>query len=157
MLKLDSAVLPVAYAFNQVLKSQPGRLRFALQPFVGKSLGFTLDKPALTFTFVINREGGLEPLANPDFPGSAVPALPDVLIQLNGGLPRPPFSLGTLLAKAHIAGNAELAEALSFLLRNLRINPGDLLQPVLGDVLTHRIETGLQKIAGKIQDTLHRS
>lgn len=131
-----------ACAFNQILARQSERVRNTLLPFQGKVLRFAVEQPALEWVFQINGSGGLE---------VAVSALDqmtvqtDVAIQLQGGvggLPAllPPFSPERLLAQAHISGNAELADAVSFLARNLSVNPGDYLQPLLGDVLTHRLE-----------------
>ena len=130
----------LACTFNQVLQRQPERLRDSLRPFQGKTLRFALERPSFELNLRVNERGGLDVASSE----AESDALPDVSIRLVGGLPfPPPMSLEGLLASAHIAGNAEFAEALSFLLRNLTLNPGDFLHPVLGDVVTHRLEQAL--------------
>jgi ubiquinone biosynthesis protein UbiJ len=129
----------VACAFNRVLQQQPERLRNSLKPFQGKTLRVALERPVLTLDFVVNADGELEA----GLESSETSPKSDVSIRLQGGLPFPPVSLESLLSQAHIAGNAEFAETLSFLMKNLSIHPGDLAHPLLGDVLTHRFEQAL--------------
>jgi ubiquinone biosynthesis protein UbiJ len=129
----------VVCAFNRVLRQQPERLRNSLKPFQGKTLRVALDKPALTLDFVVNAEGELEA----GLESSETSRQSDVSIRLQGGVPFFPVSLESVLSQAHIAGNAEFAETLSFLMKNLSIDPGDLVHPLLGDVLTRRFEQAL--------------
>lgn len=127
----------LACTFNQVLQRQPARLQNALKSFQGKTVRFALESPSIELVFCVNPEGKLEAV------DESAALVTDVSIRLQGRLPLPPISLDGLLAKAHIAGNAELAEALAFVLKNISLKPGDLLQPVLGDILTHRVEQAL--------------
>jgi ubiquinone biosynthesis protein UbiJ len=133
-----------ACTVNRIVQRQPERLRVSLKPFQGKTLRLVLGMPSIDVMFKINGQGGLEGVEQ----NAHEVVLADVSIQLKGGVPfltalSPPFSLENLLAQAHIAGNAEFAEALSFLVKNISLHPGDFLQPIFGDVLTHRLEQAL--------------
>jgi len=134
-----------ACAFNQILARQSERVRLTLRPFQGKVVRFAVEQPVLEWVFRIGDRGVLEVVDVATDAASEQQLRIDVAIQLQGGLAglsalKPPLSLERLLAQAHISGNAELADAVSFLARNLSVSPGDYLQPVLGDILTNRFE-----------------
>lgn len=75
-------------------------------------------------------------------------ATPAVTISLPDDAPLRAFTdRPSLLANARIAGSADLAETLGFVLRNLRWDAEDDLSRLLGDIAAHRLVQGGRQLA----------
>ncbi|MDX5363026.1 MAG: hypothetical protein LPJ91_02565 [Pseudazoarcus pumilus] len=120
-------------AVNHVLARAPWACE-RLQPFSAQT--FRIDASPLRIDALIGPDGLLSP-ATPD-------SIPDVTLTLpfseaptvlNGGMER-------LMNRVRISGNAEFAEALGFVFRNLSWDVEEDLSRVIGDIPAHRIVTG---------------
>lgn len=131
---IDTA-LPAA--LNHLLaRAQWARSR--LQPYAGRQL--TLDVQFLRLGLVITDSGLLSP-ATTEPPGEVLirfpPETPWLLIQ---GIDR-------VIAAVQVEGNAEFAEALSFVFRNLRWDAEEDMAQLIGDIAAHRIGEVVRHVA----------
>jgi ubiquinone biosynthesis protein UbiJ len=141
----------VLAAANHLLR-QEGWPLARLRPFAGRRARLALANFALTLR--IADDGS--------FAEAAEATAPDVRLQL------PATALGELLdgpealmAQAHVEGNAEFAEILGQVLRNLRWDIEDDLAKLIGDVPAHRLHrlarsAGEQLVSGarRLQDNV---
>jgi ubiquinone biosynthesis protein UbiJ len=127
---------PLLVAINHVLE-QADWARLKLQPFAGRSVRIAM--PPFTLMFAIGSDGRLQ-VGNE-------PADLDVLLAYN----TPLLALqgnDQVIQAAQINGPADLADALSFVLRNLRWDIEEDLSRVFGDVVARRMATTLNAFAG---------
>ena len=124
---LDQAALA---ALNHLLLGASWA-RARLAPFSGRSARLSL--PPFRLTFLISADGTL---TAPDL----VPAECDVEIALPVETPFLAFQGSEAVARAtQISGSAEFADALGFVLRNLRWDFEEDLSKAVGDIAAHRI------------------
>lgn len=130
---------------NHLLDSA-GWARLRLHPFAGQSLRLELGPVRLDFT--VTAEGGFSP--------AAAGATPQVCISLAAS----PLDLlqgpESLLQQARVSGNADFAETLNFVFRNLEWDVEAELAPWLGDILAHRLVQGGQTLKQRLQDNGRR-
>lgn len=124
-------------AVNHALVRSPWA-RERLQPFCGQH--FRIDASPLTLEACISADGLLI--------APTVPAVPDVTLSLpfaeaplvlSGGMDR-------LMNRVRISGNAELAETLGFVFRNLSWDVEEDLSKVVGDIPAHRLASGARAL-----------
>ena len=133
-----SPSVPVIASFNHVL-GQAAWARGKLQPFAGRSVRIAMFPFGLTFA--VDRDGYLEA---GDATGDAV----DLDIELPADAPLLALQGNDRVMKAaRINGPADLANALSFVLGNLRWDIEEDLSKVFGDIAAHRIVEGLNVFA----------
>jgi len=107
--------------------------RTRLQPFAGQTARLSLGALVIPVTITSN---GL-------FERGEQSASAAVTIALPADAPvRALADRSSLLAAAHIAGSAKLAEALGFVFRNLRWDAEDDLARLIGDVAARRVLLG---------------
>ena len=113
-----------------------------LKPHAGKGAELVLG--AFSLRVRVTDAGLVEPLASDAettvriaLPATALAALQDGAEQLT--------------KHATISGDAGFAETISQLLKHLRPDIGAALAPVVGDVLAHRLETGLSRASASAQ------
>lgn len=122
---------PVLAALNHVL-AQASWARGRLIPFAGRSARIELA-PLPTLAFTVDGEGYLRP-READSAGADVSiTLPKAAPLLALGDPERVFK------QAHISGNADFADSLGFVLRNLRWDFEEDLSRLVGDMAAHRI------------------
>ncbi|MBI5923281.1 MAG: hypothetical protein HY847_16735 [Betaproteobacteria bacterium] len=103
--------------------------RNRLAPFAGKALRLTL--PPLKFDLVVNAEGMFAPIDLENF---------DVEISFPADAPMLALAGAESLYKAaNISGSAEFADALGFVMRNLRWDFEEDLSRYVGDIAAHRV------------------
>lgn len=120
---------PVLAALNHVL-AQADWARGRLIPFAGRQARIELP-PLPTLSFAVDEEGYLR---------SAEGEGADVSITLPASAPL--LALGDpekVFKQAHISGNADFADSLGFVLRNLRWDFEEDLSRLIGDIAAHRI------------------
>src|ERR1035437_3613397 len=120
---LDSAALA---ALNHLLQSAVWA-RARLTPFAGRTA--RLKVPPLQLDLVVGDDGLFAETGSETF---------DVEIELPPGAPL--MALGgsdEIFRKAHISGSAEFADALGFVLRNLRWDFEEDLSKGIGDIAAH--------------------
>ena len=120
------------FALNHLL-TDADWARDKLMPFAGKQA--RIDLPPLSVRFTVQSDGMLA-AASDDSGGEA-----EVRITLPAAAPL--LALGgmdKLMREARIAGAAEFAEALGFVLRNLRWDYAEDLSKLVGDIAAQRIE-----------------
>jgi len=122
---LDRAAL---LALNHLLQDARWA-RDRLAPFAGKSLRLTL--PPLQLDLAVDAEGLLAPIELESF---------DVEISFPADAPMLALA-GTenLYKAANISGSAEFADALGFVMRNLRWDYEEDLSRYVGDIAAHRM------------------
>ena len=107
--------------------------RGRLLPFSGKVVCFVCGPVEITITLT----------ATGTFALASEASIPDVTFSLPAkALWRAPGSRAAVLAEARINGAADLAEALGFVLRNLRWEIEDDLAPFIGDIAARRLVQG---------------
>lgn len=122
---LDRAAL---HALNHLLQDARWA-RSRLAPFVGKALRLTL--PPLKLDLVVNQEGMFAPIELEKF---------DVEISFPADAPMLALAGAENLYKAaNISGSAEFADALGFVMRNLRWDFEEDLSRYVGDIAAHRV------------------
>ncbi len=135
-------------ALNHLL-AQSAWARERLKGFAGRRarLGVT----PLSLDFGISAEGLLDPEAAP---GGA----PDATIELPFDAPLRLLRGGSaeVMKGARIEGAADLADALGFVLRNLRWDAEEDLSKVVGDIAAHRLVKGAEALAGWQKDAATR-
>ena len=133
-----SPSVPLLAALNHVL-GQAAWARSKLQPFAGRSVRVAMFPFALTFA--IGSDGNLK---DSDAVGDGV----DLDIVLPADAPLLALQGNEQVMKsARINGPADLANALSFVLSNLRWDIEEDLSKVFGDIAAHRIVAGLNAFA----------
>ena len=117
--------------FNRLLDDAPWATR-RLQEHAGATVG--IDAAPLKLHFAIDAEGRVAPLDGDAPPELRIEIplgeLPSRL--LDGGFERAAHA-------ARIEGNAELADTLSFVLRNLDWDGEEALSHLVGDIAAHRL------------------
>jgi ubiquinone biosynthesis protein UbiJ len=125
---------------NHLLAGAPWA-RERLQPHAG--LSARLDAAPVSILFTVSTAGILEATEN---------QTPDVVL----GIPLaalPQFAAGRFdeaMRAVHLQGNAEFADALGFVFRNLRWDAEEDLSRVIGDVAAHRL-SGAVRAVGQAQ------
>lgn len=117
-----------------------------LKPFAGRTA--RLSVPPLQLDLVIDADGFFAETASISF---------DVQIDLPPGAPL--LALGGLeeiFKTAHITGSAEFADALGFVLRNLRWDFEEDLSRGVGDIAAHRIASQIKVFGAWQQDAARR-
>lgn len=118
---------PVINGLNHLLKDAPWA-RERLMPFAGRSACVVL-KP-VEIGLGIDAEGYFTESATDD---------PDVSLELPiGSLPKLVGGADALMSDIRISGNADLADALGFVLRKLRWDGEEALSRLTGDIVAHR-------------------
>lgn len=120
-------------AVNHVLARSPWA-RERLQPFAGQH--FRISAHPFSLDAGVSIDGLLS--------AASMPAEPDVVLSLP--LTEAPLALSggmeRLMNRVRISGNAEFAEAIGFVFRNLSWDVEEDLSRVLGDITAHRIVSG---------------
>ncbi|MBW7903689.1 MAG: hypothetical protein H3C26_19650 [Rhodocyclaceae bacterium] len=118
------------FAFVNRLLAAEGWAQTRLKPFAGQRARFAFGPFAQTL--VVAGDGSLAPCAD-DAAAAVTIRLPDDA----------PFRLlgdrASLFASAHVSGAADFAEALGFVVRNLRWDVEADLAGVVGDIAAHRM------------------
>jgi len=126
--------------FNRLLSRAPWA-RQRLQPHAG--LVAQLNAPPIRLMFEVSAEGMLQ---------SAAKTNPDVVLTLPLAV-LGQFATGQVdaaMRSVHIQGNAEFADALGFVFRNLRWDAEEDLAQIFGDVAAHRLaNTGRAVVAAQ--------
>lgn len=134
----------ISRALNHLLQAAEwARLR--LRPFAGQSLRIQFGP--LSFDFGITAEGFF--------------CVPDTVTpQVSISLEASPLQLfqgaELLMQQARISGNAEFAETLSFVFRNLEWDVEADLAPLIGDVLAHRLVLTGKALKAHLQQSAAR-
>jgi ubiquinone biosynthesis protein UbiJ len=129
---IDTAILA---ALNHLL-GQAAWARRQLQPFAGRRARF--EMLPWRFAFGIGTDGRFEAVTEPEVDVTVVLPANGPLLALQG--------IDRLMATAHVSGNAEFATALSFVLKNLRWDAEEDLARLVGDIVAHRVVSGLSSI-----------
>ncbi|MCK0510071.1 ubiquinone biosynthesis accessory factor UbiJ [Aromatoleum buckelii] len=124
-------------ALNHLLAPAPWA-RERLSPHAGRHALLHADPFEITFTV---RADGFLAAADPAMTPSITLSLP--LGALPGFLTG---DSGKAMSEVRIDGNAEFADALGFVFRNLRWDAEEDLSRVLGDILAHRVMLGAQAV-----------
>lgn len=132
---------PLQAAINHLL-GQASWARDKLAAFAGHSAQIKL--PPFEAAFLIAPDGTI-----------AAPA-PDAELEVSISLPAttPLLALqgkDAVMRAARIEGSAEFAEALGFVIRNLRWDAEEDLSKMLGDVAAHRLVKGSRELAARQQ------
>jgi ubiquinone biosynthesis protein UbiJ len=134
-----TAAAPLFLAAINHLLAQSSWARDRLIPHAGRHA--CLDLAPLAIAFSITDSGTLT--------ASAAETEPEVTLSLplgeafttaGGGLP-------ALMAKVHISGSADLADALGFVFRHLRWDAEEDLARLVGDIAAHRLAAVGKKLA----------
>ena len=130
---------PPALAFINHLLSQAQWPQERLKPFAGRIA--RIDMPPFDVVFAVASDGLL------DAPASDTEA--DVTLSL------PPFSpfllmqgMDALMRTVRLSGTVDFAEALGFVVRNLRWDAEEDLSRFVGDIVAHRLVKGAREFAG---------
>jgi ubiquinone biosynthesis protein UbiJ len=129
---------PLQAAINHLL-GQASWAREKLVPFAGHAAQIKL--PPFEAAFLIGPDGCISapaPEANLEVSISLPAATP--LLALQGK--------DAVMRAARIEGSAEFAEALGFVIRNLRWDAEEDLSTIVGDIAAHRIVTGTKEFLG---------
>lgn len=132
-------------ALNHLLQ-EAGWARARLAPFAGRTA--RLDAPPLRVDLLVDADGMLIETGVADF---------DVTIQLPADAPL--LALGGMeevFRKAHITGSAEFADALGFVLRNLRWDFEEDLSRGVGDIAAHRMANRVRELGAWQKDAARR-
>lgn len=132
---------PLLAAINHLL-GQATWAREKLAPFTGHSARITL--PPFEAAFLIGEDGYISAPILAD----AAEAEPEVSISLPAATPLLALQgKDAVMRAARIEGSAEFAEALGFVIRNLRWDAEEDLSKVVGDIAAHRIVGGTREFA----------
>ncbi|MDB5802583.1 MAG: sterol-binding protein [Rhodocyclales bacterium] len=107
-----------------------------LKPHAGK--GAELKIGSVRLRMLVTESGQLEALAADVEPDVRIALPASALVNLSDGADQ-------LTRHATVSGDAGFAETISLLLKHLRPDVGAALSPMLGDVIAHRVETGLTR------------
>lgn len=128
---------PALLAVNHVL-GQAAWARQKLMPFAGHTAKITM--PPISAAFLIRDDGYLAappPEAEPEVAISLPASAPLLAIQ----------GTDALMRAARLEGSADFAEALGFVLRNLRWDVEEDLSTLVGDIAAHRLVGTAHKLA----------
>lgn len=135
---------PVLAALNHVLQ-QAEWARERLRPFSGRVV--RLGMPPFVFTCAVDAGGLLQ----------ASDAEPDLDVALPANAPLLALQgQDAVMKAARIEGPADLADALSFVLRNLRWDIEEDLSRLVGDVAARRVVRGMTGVFDWQRDTVRR-
>ena len=126
---------------NRLLKGEAWASEL-LKPHAGKGAELTIGGVALRVC--VTDSGQLESLAEDAEPAVRLALPAAALVNLQDGADQ-------LTRHATVSGDAGFAETISLLLKHLRPDIGAALSPMLGDVLAHRVETGLSRASAGAQ------
>ena len=129
---------PLLAAVNHVLGQAPWA-RERLQPFAGRIAQFAL--PPLTGAFAVTGDGLMTaPPVEAEVEADVTVTLPATapLLALQG--------FDVLMRNVRLDGAVDFAEALGFVLRNLRWDAEEDLSRVVGDIAAHRLVGGAQQL-----------
>ena len=108
-----------------------------LQPFAGRTLRLTL--PPLQLDLVVEVDGFLAVTSSDTFDVTIeLPAMPQLALR----------GVDAATKAARIQGSADFADALGFVLRNLRWDYAEDLSKVVGDIAAQRISGQVSHLAG---------
>ena len=128
---------PLQAAFNHLL-GQAAWAREKLAPFAGHSAQITL--PPFDAAFLVTPEGTVaEPPPEATLEVSITLPATTPLLALQGK--------DAVMRAARIEGSAEFAQALGFVIRNLRWDAEEDLSKLVGDIAAHRIVKGGREFA----------
>lgn len=137
---------PVFDFLNHLLAAE-GWAQARLRPFAGQRARFRIGPVVQTLT--VGSDGSLLPC--PDTPS------PDVTVSLPGTAFRHLLTdPSSLFASAHIAGSADFAETLGFVVRHLRWDVEADLARVIGDIPARRLSLGAHRAARHGRSALQR-
>jgi ubiquinone biosynthesis protein UbiJ len=129
---------PLLTAINHLL-GQADWARKKLAPFAGHSA--RIELPPFAANFLIADDGSI---ADPVVDGA-----PEVSVALPATTPLLALQGKEAVMRAvRIEGSAEFAEALGFVIRNLRWDAEEDLSKIVGDIAAHRLVTGARELAG---------
>lgn len=130
---------PIQAAINHVL-GQAAWAREKLMPFAGHSAQIKL--PPFEAAFLIAPDGSIAaPAADAELEVSISLPVTTPLLALQGK--------DAVMRAARIEGSAEFAEALGFVIRNLRWDAEEDLSNLIGDIAAHRLIKGGQELAAR--------
>lgn len=134
-------------ALNHML-AQSAWARNRLQGFAGRTASLTL--PPFTLNLCVAPDGC--------FCAVADDGEPDVRIELPADTPFRALrgGIGEAVKAAQISGSADFADALGFVLRNLRWDAEEDLSRVVGDIAARRIVSGASALLQGQQDRVRR-
>lgn len=128
---------PLLIAINHLL-GQASWAREKLVPFAGHAARIKL--PPFEAAFLVDADGRLSvPLPEADLEVSISLPATAPLLALQGK--------EAVMRAARIEGSAEFAEALGFVIRNLRWDAEEDLSAIVGDIAAHRIVKGTKEFA----------
>lgn len=129
---------PLISATNHLLGQAPWA-RAKLAPFAGHAAMIKL--PPFEAAFLVDQDGSISaplPETEPEVSISLPAATP--LLALQGK--------EAVMRAARIEGSAEFAQALAFVIRNLRWDAEEDLSKLVGDIAAHRIVAGSRELVG---------
>jgi len=133
---------PLLAAINHLL-GQAAWAREKLMPYAGHAAQIKL--PPFEAAFLIGKDGCI---AAPE-PVTGAEIEPEVSISLPAATPLLALQgKDAVMRAARIEGSAEFAEALGFVIRNLRWDAEEDLSKIVGDIAAHRIVAGAHELAG---------
>jgi len=139
---------PLVAALNTLLDAEPWA-RERLVPFAGETLELRAP-PLPALRFAIATDGRLAAAADASTPASLVITLgPELLAAAMRGSEH-------LLRAVDVAGNAELAAEVMFLLRHLRWDAEEDLSRIIGDAAAHRLAGMARAVAAWHADAARR-
>jgi ubiquinone biosynthesis protein UbiJ len=130
---------------NRLLKGEAWAADM-LKAHAGK--GALLSVGGMSLRVLISDAGLLELLPANVEPAVRIALPASALANLSDGV-------GQLSKNATVSGDAGFAETISLLLQHLRPDVGAALSPMLGDVIAHRVETGLSHINASARQIAH--
>lgn len=131
---------PAILAVNHLLQ-QAAWARQRLAPFAGHTAKISM--PPFEAAFLILEDGLLAA------PGDETAAAPDVSITLPATAPLLALQGNdAAMRAARLEGSADFAEALGFVIRNLRWDAEEDLSQLVGDIAAHRLVGTAQKLIG---------
>ena len=142
------SVQPILFGLNHLL-SQAGWARDRLKSYTGRQAKLSLGPVVLNLT--VSSDGlftsTVDGSDNPDV-SIALPAdAPFRLLQ--GGV-------AEVMKAAQVTGAADMADALGFVLRNLRWDAEEDLSKIVGDIAAHRIVRGTESFVAWQKDAATR-
>ena len=145
---MQSLPAPLLAAINHLL-GQAVWAREKLVPFAGHAAQIKL--PPFEAAFLIAADGCVAALPDP----ALAEGEPEVSISLPATTPLLALQgKDAVMRAARIEGSAEFAEALGFVIRNLRWDAEEDLSGVVGDIAAHRIIAGTREFAAGQQQAV---
>ena len=122
---------------NHVLARSPWATK-RFQAFAGQS--FRIETSPIKLDLTVDERGLLTSLENDAEPAVVLSlALSELPLMLAGGMDK-------LMNRVRISGNAEFAEVIGFVFRNLSWDVEDDLARVIGDIPAHRLASGARDL-----------